>query len=656
MSSKETTRQGASESSTQMILKAYFDEDGVLTVDFPHTEQTTWSHATRWTYTPSYGKCKIVHTREVQEYLCQLMRSLNRLANVTLASLHNPEGKVILVFKHATLDSAFNTILEFLDVRNRVLTFLHNVQIPVEDMKVSVQYVGINQPTEQDVKGNKSIIDWTPNHSPPYKAETQWVCKSDSTNILTEDEAHKSHLTRFKEDICQKFRAFLRRVSTGSVIFTFHHEHTEDALEMVSKHREVTAMILECLHGIDSTVTDIQIQVQLQDFIDPRSLPEHGDQDKRYVDKQEHDNVVKDLSEQVATLTLQLQEMKEKERAQLADIWLWKTRPGSPQPSESSGICTSTNTMTDVGVEEFQDTTDLSEPEDGRRQKGGASNPQHTSGTITDVRRQPADTRQELKATKERMHRLEIAHRKAWRRMEARRPGPTQKSDVPATIKEGDTRKYGTRSRPDTRATPTPARRDARADADLHAACREGNLAEVKRILDTGRADINCRGVLGMTPVMEAAQWGHRDVVEFLVSRGADVSLVDDDGDNTLHWACRGGDRKTVEFVLSLDELDINSRGDGSWTPVMRAAWLRHRDMVKLLVSRGADVSLVDDYGDNTLHWACVGGDREIVEFVLSLDGMDINARNNDGKTAADVARDGRRHQLSDLLVSRGTQ
>ncbi|XP_046566467.1 ankyrin repeat domain-containing protein 29-like isoform X2 [Haliotis rubra] len=228
------------------------------------------------------------------------------------------------------------------------------------------------------------------------------------------------------------------------------------------------------------------------------------------------------------------------------------------------------------------------------------------------------------------------ADSQAWSQMEARRPGPTQKSDVPAT--------------------PTPARRDARADADLCAACRAGKLAEVKRILDTGRADVNCRSVVGMTPVMRAAGWGHRDVVELLVSRGADVSLVDDDGDNVLHYACEGGYRKTVEFVLSLDGVDINSRGQRSMTPVMLAALRGHRDVVEFLVSRGADVSLVDGVGNDILHYACRGGDRKTVEFVLSLDGVDINVRNDYGETAADVARDGRHHQLSDLLVSRGTQ
>ncbi|XP_046543577.1 uncharacterized protein LOC124253782 isoform X8 [Haliotis rubra] len=188
----------------------------------------------------------------------------------------------------------------------------------------------------------------------------------------------------------------------------------------------------------------------------------------------------------------------------------------------------------------------------------------------------------------------------------------------------------------------------------LHYACVGGDRETVEFVLSLDGVDINSRGGGSWKPVMWAAREGHRYVVELLVSRGADVSLVDDVGNNILHYTCVGGDRETGEFVLSLDGVDINSRGERSRTPVMEAAREGHRDVVELLVSRGADVSLVDDDGDNILHYACGGGDRKTVELVLSLDGVDINARNNIGQTTADVARGWRHHQLSDLLVSRG--
>ncbi|XP_046558316.1 uncharacterized protein LOC124267435 [Haliotis rubra] len=532
---------------THIIPKVYCDKDGVFTVDFTDNEELAWRHTTEWKCMPSSGKCEIVYSREVHKYFCNLVHHFDNPPTVKLASLRNPEQKVILVLRHDTRKSALGMMTQLTDVKDTVVTFLQTVKIPADYINVSVQLNGLTKPAEQQKRGltkpaeqqnggGACLYESTPDTTRKYTSETIWLCETDVGFKVDGGETSQRHFSNLKGAVREKYRAWLKCIWSGSVKFFVHHETTQDALEMTSNYEEVMALILTCLQGIDSTVKEIQMDVQLQDFIDPPSLPEHGDQNQRYVDKQEHDKEVKDLSEQVATLTLQLQKMKEKERAQLADMRLsmWKTRPGSPQPSESSGIFTVPDTMTEVGDEEFQDTT-------------------------------------------------------AWSQMEARRPGPTPKSDVPATIRERDTRKSGTPSRPDTRATPTLARRDAGADYDLRDACREGNLAKLKRILATGQADVNCRDVIGTTPVMEAARGGHRDVVDFLVSRGADVSLVDKNGNNILHWACRGGDRKTVKFVLSLD-------------------------------------------------------------------GVDINARNNNGKTAADVARDCGHHQLSDLLVSRGTQ
>ncbi|XP_048258101.1 ankyrin repeat domain-containing protein 1-like isoform X2 [Haliotis rufescens] len=226
------------------------------------------------------------------------------------------------------------------------------------------------------------------------------------------------------------------------------------------------------------------------------------------------------------------------------------------------------------------------------------------------------------------------------------------KSDLHASSDSSRTERtpVTTTKKPATQATPSPADCDVLMDAS-----RRGNLEEMKRLL-TLNVDVNCRDSDSRTPVMWAAGFGHGEVVELLVRKGADVSLVDEDGSSILHFACYAGDMEMVKFVLSLNVLDIESRGALSRTPVMYAARWGHRDVLELLVSIGADVSLVDDDGDNILHLVGWGGDMETAKFVLSLNVVDIDARNNDGRTAADVARSGRRRQIADLLESRGAQ
>ncbi|XP_046554769.1 poly [ADP-ribose] polymerase tankyrase-1-like isoform X1 [Haliotis rubra] len=135
----------------------------------------------------------------------------------------------------------------------------------------------------------------------------------------------------------------------------------------------------------------------------------------------------------------------------------------------------------------------------------------------------------------------------------------------------------------DPHATPSPA-----AGRRLYSASEDGDLETVKRILAAGHVDINTRGGSWIqTPVMAAAGRGHRDVVEFLVGRGADVSLVDRDGWNVLHWACSGGHLETVKLILSLNVVDINARNIYGQTAVYRARSEGHQRVVEFLVSRG---------------------------------------------------------------------
>jgi ankyrin repeat protein len=47
---------------------------------------------------------------------------------------------------------------------------------------------------------------------------------------------------------------------------------------------------------------------------------------------------------------------------------------------------------------------------------------------------------------------------------------------------------------------------------------------------------INARTKEGLTPLRIAAQFGHKDVAELLLAKGADVNTKDEDGYTPLHF------------------------------------------------------------------------------------------------------------------------
>lgn len=74
-----------------------------------------------------------------------------------------------------------------------------------------------------------------------------------------------------------------------------------------------------------------------------------------------------------------------------------------------------------------------------------------------------------------------------------------------------------------------------RFDALLQA-CQNGDMAEVERIC-TVKAYINEQDSHGWTPLIVATYYGHTEIVQFLISHGADVWCVNNNGVNLLMYA-----------------------------------------------------------------------------------------------------------------------
>ncbi|XP_046339940.2 ankyrin repeat domain-containing protein 29-like [Haliotis rufescens] len=195
---------------------------------------------------------------------------------------------------------------------------------------------------------------------------------------------------------------------------------------------------------------------------------------------------------------------------------------------------------------------------------------------------------------------------------------------------------------------------DIDGDNILHLACLGGNVMLVKYILTQNIADINCRGFYGRTPLMFAATEGHRDVFDLVMRKGGNASLVDINGDNILHLACLGGNVEMIKYILFQNISDINCRGLNGRKPLMFAATEGHRDVFDLVKRKGGNASVVDINGENILHSACLGGNVEMVKYILSQNISDINCKRVDGRTPLLVAAAEGHKDVFDLLVSKG--
>ncbi|BAO99459.1 ankyrin repeat domain-containing protein [Wolbachia endosymbiont of Cimex lectularius] len=74
------------------------------------------------------------------------------------------------------------------------------------------------------------------------------------------------------------------------------------------------------------------------------------------------------------------------------------------------------------------------------------------------------------------------------------------------------------------------------------------------------------------TELLNAAKNGDIEKVKSLISEGADVNVVDKNGDTPLIWAATNGHKETVETLLKVKGIDVNVKGQYGYTPLHSAA------------------------------------------------------------------------------------
>lgn len=133
----------------------------------------------------------------------------------------------------------------------------------------------------------------------------------------------------------------------------------------------------------------------------------------------------------------------------------------------------------------------------------------------------------------------------------------------------------------------------------LHLAAKSGNLTATQIILENYRQIatisklqkfINTTDDGHWTPLVWAAENGHGEIVNYLISLGADPNICDSENNTVLHWASLAGKLESIYPLMTNSDLNIqNIHGD---TALHISARQSKPRICMLLMAHGANLNI----------------------------------------------------------------
>lgn len=117
-------------------------------------------------------------------------------------------------------------------------------------------------------------------------------------------------------------------------------------------------------------------------------------------------------------------------------------------------------------------------------------------------------------------------------------------------------------------------------------------------------------------------------MTRLLIEKGANISVKTDDGITPFLFAAICGNVLKLYTFRAIVQKIISNLGA--------------TDVLRVLVENGADINPRDTNGDTAFHHIAKGANPAVIRFLID-NNANKTIRNNDGKTACDIAKERRK-------------
>ena len=221
-------------------------------------------------------------------------------------------------------------------------------------------------------------------------------------------------------------------------------------------------------------------------------------------------------------------------------------------------------------------------------------------------------------------------------------------------------------------------------------ATKKGELETVKNLINEKLVNVNYMDKHGYTALAWAATRGHKDIVDFLIetkeSTGLNINVRSPHGETALIIAAEEGYVDIVKSLYNAGAEDVPAYSEnyalsyaalqghtevvrflvekdakGMPTAFLYAATGGYVEIVKILVDKDANlINIVDSNGYTAIMRTIDrpgksrNGAVEIVEFLASKEGIDLDHSDGEGNTALTLAAFFKMEDIIDILIKHG--
>ncbi|CAG8419034.1 unnamed protein product [Penicillium salamii] len=190
----------------------------------------------------------------------------------------------------------------------------------------------------------------------------------------------------------------------------------------------------------------------------------------------------------------------------------------------------------------------------------------------------------------------------------------------------------------------------------FYIAARCGRMSTMEIVLEKSGADtLEDSNNQGRRPLGAAAINGHLDVVNFLISRGADVTAKDGDGFSSLHLATYEGELSIAQRLLAENPELLEDRDCNGDTSFAIAASLGFLPLVEFFMTQKADIYAKGRYGGTGWHLSAKEGHIDVIKKLFHHDPGFRDTQNDLQETALILAAGDGHVSVVEQLLSWGS-